>query len=100
VNREDTYRLLDALTGEGFSTTLTSTTGGLLRQGNSTLLSAVEDWQVEQALGIIQTHSHSRVRYINPLPSTELDMYAFAPIEVEVSGAVVFILNVERFVKY
>jgi uncharacterized protein YaaQ len=100
VNREDTYRLLDAMTDEGFNVTLISTTGGLLRQGNSTLLSGIEDEQVDHALQVIQDNSHSRTRYINPLPPTEFDMYAFTPIEVPVSGAVVFILPVERFERF
>jgi len=100
VNREDTYRLLDALTDEEFNATLISTTGGLLRQGNSTILSGIEDERVDQALEIIKANSHSRVRYINPLPPTDLDMYAFTPIEVPVSGAIVLILTVERFERF
>ena len=101
VNNDDTYKVLDALVQGGHYATLVSTTGGLLRQGNSTILSGVEDEDLESVLKIIKANSHSRMRYVNPMPPMETgELYMPAPVEVPVSGAVVFCLNVDRFAKF
>ena len=60
-----------------------------------------KDKDLEAVLRIIKTNSHSRMRYVNPLPPTEAgELYMPAPVEVPVSGAVVFCLDVDRFEKF
>ena len=102
VNQDDTSPLMDALTVDGYRATVISTTGGLLRQGNATLLIGVSDEDVGNTLEIIQANCHTRVAYANPLPpTTELGaLHAPMPIEVQVGGAVVFVLDVERSERY
>ena len=102
VNQDDTSPLMDALTVDGYQVTVISTTGGFLRQGNATLLLGVSDEDVGTVLEIIRTNCHTRVAYANPLPpTTELGaLHASIPLEVQVGGAVVFVLNVERFERY
>jgi uncharacterized protein YaaQ len=85
---------------EGYRATVISTTGGFLRQGNATLLSGVSDEEVNSVLEIIQAHCHTRTAYAHPLPpTTELGALSppMMPLEVQVGGAVVFVLNVEQF---
>lgn len=97
VNNDDAYRLLDALMREGHDATLVSTTGGLLREGNATLLIGVEDKDLDRVIEIVQLKCHSRTRYITPFPPLETEeLYMPPPIEVPVSGAVVFVLDIER----
>jgi len=102
VNEDDTSALVDALTADGYRATVVSTTGGFLRQGNATLVIGVPDQDVADALAIIKANCRTRLAYANPLPPTAepLAPYVSAPIEVRVGGAVVFVLDVERFERY
>jgi uncharacterized protein YaaQ len=101
INRDDTYSLTDALVREGHTATIVSTTGGFLREGNATLLIGVEDRSVPNVLRIIRAQCSSRTKYITPIPPVvEWEEAMYTPIEVQVGGAVVFVLDVDRFEKY
>ena len=50
----DTEVVSHALTNQGFRVTITASTGGFLRKGQTTLLIGVEDDQVESALEVIR----------------------------------------------
>ena len=102
VNSDDAYSLTDALTDVKYRATLVSTTGGFLRQGNSTLLVGVDDERIADVLRIIKDTCQSRTTYLNafPTPSRPMEALASVPMQVQVGGAVVFLLDVERFVKF
>ncbi len=102
INSDDTYSLTDALTEHGYTATMVSSIGGFLREGNTTFLVGVQDDQVVDVLKIIQTNCRTRRKYVNPFPAMVdyEEAYLAAPIEVEVGGAVVFVVNAERFEKY
>ena len=102
VNSDDAHPLIDALMGEGYRATMISTTGGFLREGNATLLIGVADENVKDVLKIVKESCHTRTQWVNPLPPTveSGELYMPTPIEVPVGGAVVFMINVERFEKY
>ncbi len=102
INSDDLHALVDALMGEGYRATTISTTGGFLREGNATLLIGVADDELDRVLKIIRNNCHTRTQYVNPLPPTmeSGELYMPTPIEVQVGGAVVFILNVDRFEKF
>ena len=102
INTDDTYPLTDALTEQGYTATVVSSTGGFLREGNTTLLIGVQDDQVVDVLKIIQATCRTRRKFVNPYPAMidYEEAYLAAPIEVEVGGAVVFVGNVERFEKF
>ena len=102
VNQDDSSPLVDALTADGYRATVIGTTGGFLRHGNATLLLGVADEDVDNVLQIIRANCHTRAAYASPLPPvTELQvLHAPTPLEVQVGGAVVFVLDVERFERY
>ncbi len=102
INSDDAHPLVDALMGDGYRATTISTTGGFLREGNATLLIGVADEDVEKVLKIIKDNCHTRTQYVNPLPPTmeSGELYMPTPIEVLVGGAVVFILDVDRFERF
>ena len=102
INSDDAHPLVDALMGDGYRATTISTTGGFLREGNATLLIGVADEDVDQVLRIIRENCHTRTQYVNPLPPTmeSGELYMPTPIEVQVGGAVVFILDVDRFERF
>jgi uncharacterized protein YaaQ len=102
VNSDDARPLLDALSRAGQRATMVSTTGGFLREGNSTVLIGVEDELIQSVLDIIRVSCHTRTQYVNPLPPIMEpgELYMPTPVEVQVGGATVFVLDVNRFEKF
>ena len=102
VNSDDARPLLKVLSREGQRATMVSTTGGFLREGNSTILIGVEDEQMDAVLSIIKENCQSRKQFVNPLPPIMEpgELYMPAPVEIEVGGATVFVLDVERFERF
>jgi len=101
VQREDASGLIDQLTSAGLRATRINTAGGFLKESNTTVLLGLEEEQVDLALGIIKANCHTRTQYINPLPPVMEpgEFYMPYPVEVQVGGATVFVLDVERFVR-
>jgi uncharacterized protein YaaQ len=101
VHSDDVSGLVDSLTKREYRATRINTAGGFLKESNATVLIGVEDHQVKEVMSIIQANCHTRTRYINPLPPVMEpgEFYMPYPIEVEVGGATVFVLDVERFEK-
>jgi uncharacterized protein YaaQ len=97
VQTDDLDQLISALRDGGFSSTKISTTGGFLRQGNATLLVGTEEGNVPRVLETIKRTCHTRTHNMTLLPTVEAmgETYVEEPVEVEVGGAVVFVLNVE-----
>ncbi len=97
---DDSRDVLDRLTKAGFRATVISTTGGFLREGNTTIFLGTDDQKVPQAIELIRQTCRRRSQWVSPLPTLEgpgLEMSE--PIEVSVGGAVVFVMNVEQFVQ-
>jgi len=102
VQEKDAGRLIDALSEGGFPATMLASTGGFLREGNSTVLSGVEDAQMDDVLTIIRRTCHRREQYMSPLPPViePVDAYVTYPVKVEVGGAIVFVLEVAKQERY
>ncbi len=99
VHGEDAGPLVDALLDAEFRATRLHSSGGFLKQSNATVIVGVEDDQVERVLGIISDSCHSRTQLVNPMPPIlePGEFFLPYPLEVEVGGATVFVLPVERF---
>ncbi len=99
VHAKDADGLLRSLASRGFGATTIDSSGGLLRQGNVTLLIGVQEALVADALGVIKRHCQLRSRFVNPLlPVAEpAEVYVSNPVEVQVGGATVFVVSVERY---
>ncbi|MDI3316201.1 MAG: cyclic-di-AMP receptor [Bacillota bacterium] len=102
VQDKDSGRLLSALVDRGHSATKLASTGGFLREGNTTLLIGVEDDEVEEVLHLIGEVCQSRQQMVNPMPPAagQVESYMTYPVEVTVGGATVFVLDVEHFAKF
>ncbi len=101
INRRDDRHLRDALIEGGFRFTEVSSTGGFLREGNVTMLIGVEEADLERILSLIREHCHAREEVVNVAPP-DTRLYAAPigePMTVQVGGAQVFILDVERVVR-
>jgi uncharacterized protein YaaQ len=99
VQDEDVDALTEELVGAGHRFTKVSTTGSFLRTGNSSLLIGVDDHQVESVMQILQKTCRRRTQVAVPYsPALEPGLlYLPENIEVEVGGAIVFVMNVNRF---
>ena len=100
VQNDDSRNLLNHLMEAGFRATVIATTGGFLREGNSTILIGTD--RVDEAIRIITENCHTRTQLVNPLPSVMEpgELYMPHPIEVQVGGAIVFVMDVEQFEKF
>jgi len=101
VHNDDAGKLTDALRDNNYQFTLISTTGGFLREGNSTILIGVDADKLEDVLTLIRSNCVTRSQFVNPMPPVMEpgELYLAQPVEVQVGGATVFVVEVERFEK-
>ena len=98
VQDQDADRTIRALTDAGHRVTRVASTGGFFRVGNTTLLSGVEDAQVESVITILKETCERRTRLIPAGPNiVESAAMMGAFVEVEVGGATVFVLDVDHY---
>ena len=99
VNDDDAARVQNVLSKAGFSVTKLATTGGYLKSGNTTFISGVEDGQVDEVISLIGNNARKRTQIIHDTTSMGTFNTMAMPLEIQVGGATVFVLNVERFEK-
>ena len=100
IQHEDQDALTDAMELEGMHVTRIGSSGGFLRASNVTLMTAVEDQQVKRVMALLGKHCKRRTKKGHPwVPSTEAREQLLGAIPVEIGGAVVFILSLERVEK-
>ncbi len=99
VHNEDAGALVDALLDKEFRATRLHSSGGFLKQSNATIVVGTEDADVDEVMGIVRTTCTSRTQVVNPMPPIMEpgEFFMPYPLEVEVGGATVFVLPVERF---
>ena len=98
VNRDDANTVVRNLSKARFSCTKLPTTGGFLLSGNITLMIGVADESVDAVIEIIRTHSHARKQIIST-SDLSLDYGSAKTVEVNVGGATIFVVDVDRFEK-
>ena len=99
VSNDDSSKVSKELTKARFSVTKLATTGGFLMAGNTTFLVGTEDEKVDEVIGIIGAHSKKRTQMVPSSASYGVGMYTSFPVEVQVGGATIFVLSVDRFEK-
>jgi uncharacterized protein YaaQ len=101
VHADDAGPCSIALTDAGYEVTRLATSGAFLQKGNSTLLVGVDDTQVDNVIDILRTSARSRNEYLNPVPpmTEPAELFVPFPVEVQIGGATVFVLDVARFEK-
>lgn len=101
VQDDDAGELIEKLTEDKFRVTKLATTGGFLKSGNTTLMIGVEEKDVEKVIGNIEEVCKTRDQIITT-PSTvagTTGIYMPYPVEVEVGGATIFVVDVDKFIK-
>ncbi|MBQ0125672.1 MAG: cyclic-di-AMP receptor [Clostridiales bacterium] len=99
VNNDDAQFVNTGLTSNGFHVTKISSTGGFLMNGNSTFLLGVDESELDSALEVIKTHSKKRTQHVPTLaPGTTI--YGTPDMKVSVGGATVFVLDIEKSLRF
>ena len=99
VHNEDAGALVDALLEHEYRATRLHSSGGFLKQTNATVIVGVEDAGVDEVIEIVRENCNARTQVVNPMPPIMEpgEFFMPYPLEVEVGGATVFVLPVERF---
>jgi len=100
VRNTDGNSVVEGLNMKGFSVTKLATTGGFLRNGNTTLIIGTQENQVEEVIQIIKNVCGPRQRVM--ANTTGLDGFSqggLGAVSVDVGGATVFVIDVEKFEK-
>jgi uncharacterized protein YaaQ len=93
VQAEDAPSLLERLVGDGFGATRIDARGGFLRRTNAVVLVATTDARVPCLLESVR---RTRLDVWFPRITDGLVDLPLEPLEVEVGGAVLFVLPIER----
>lgn len=100
IQNEDVDALSRAMEAESLSVTRIGSTGGFLRAHNVTLMMAVEASQVERVFALLSRHCRRRTRHARPdVSSVDARERLLGAVPIQVGGATVFILDVERMEK-
>ena len=98
VQDADAAELPQELTRNGFKSTKLASTGGFLRQGNTTFLIGVEDGDVEAVKELIRKTCKERTSHV---PQSQFYEEGTPPhsLHAVVGGAVVFVLPLDELVR-
>jgi len=101
VQDEDAPRLVDRLMKKKFGVTKLATTGGFLKSGNTTLLIGAQKEKIEEVIKIIEDLCKSRKQVTTSPASASWSsgVYMPYPVEVQVGGATIFVVDIDRFEK-
>lgn len=106
VRDEYATALTDQLTRRNFGATKLASTGGFLKAGNTTFLIGVPAGQLEELIGIIRATCPAKKSIGGDLTFAEGSLKSAAannvsalPSSLDVGGATVFVLPVEKMIK-
>jgi len=100
IQGQDSAAVRRALPPAGFRLTEVDSLGGFLRENNVTLLIGTEEARLPELWRLLSENCLTRTEYISPFQPAygPGDVFLPRPVEVQVGGAVVWILDIERFV--
>ncbi len=97
IHAKDADPCVAALIDSGFLCTRLASFGGFLDRDNVTLLVGVDAAQVDEVLEIVGSHAKRRSEALAGRPSSP--GAAVPVLDVEVGGATIFVLTIDRFEK-
>lgn len=102
VHSRDKGKITDELVRAGFKFTVIGSTGGFLREGNTTFLIGIEDDEMDALYAVVEQNCQTREQVVNVMPFEAGPQGGFmaSPVKVPVGGAVVFLLPVEQFRRF
>ncbi len=97
----DCSNVMSTLNREGYYVTKLASTGGFLKSGNTTLMIGVENEKVQTVVDLIRSKCEGRKKVLVNSSPNVMDAKGAVPfpVEVDVGGATLFVLNIDRFEK-
>ncbi len=103
IRDKDANMATDALAQAHIGVTKLASTGGFLRDGNTTLMIGAQNDQVEEIMQILRENCAKRTQTEVVMPHGTGGVATwnlnYTPIKVEVGGATVFVLDMDQFIK-
>ena len=100
LNTDDAPVVIQHLNKSGYFVTRLTTSGGFLRAGNATIFVGVEDEKVQSVIDIIRQYSRSRKQLMPTTSEAGIGFFPTMPVEVQVGGATIFVMDVNHFEKF
>ena len=103
IRNDNEDDVVSALMQEHFFVTRLSTTGGFLRKGNTTLMICTDDEKVDDCVEQIRSQCGPRqVTTVNMpyMSGTGMLGSSTMPMDVEIGGATIIVVPVDRFEKF
>lgn len=102
VHNRDKGKVTEELVKAGFKSTIIGSTGGFLREGNTTFLVGLEEAHLPSLKAILEQNCLTREQMLNVMPfeASQPGTFIPAPVKVPVGGAVLFVLDVEQFHRF
>lgn len=103
VHNRDRNRLTDEMVKAGFKFTVIGSSGGFLREGNTTVLIGVEATELDALKNLIAANCESREQILNVMPFDSNPTGGGMlpnPVKVPVGGAVVFVMDVDEYLRF
>jgi uncharacterized protein YaaQ len=95
VRNIDSSHVLESLSRKGFYITKLASTGGFLREGNTTLMIGTEEDKVDEVIETVRKECGPRQQILtNPAGPPN---FASSQVMVNVGGATIFVMDVDRF---
>ena len=67
--------------------------------GNTTLLVGTNEENVDHVIDIVGGYSKTRKKVVPSTIPNEFGMFSSYPLEVQVGGATIFVIDIEKFIK-
>lgn len=102
VHNRDRNRLTEEMVKAGYKFTVIGSTGGFLREGNTTMLIGIEDDELAALKSLVEQNCQAREQLVNVMPFEAAPPGAFipSPVKVPVGGAVLFVMRVDEFQRF
>ncbi len=100
VHNRDKGKVTDKLLAADFKFTIIGSTGGFLREGNSTFLIGFALDEETRLKEVVAANCCAREQLVNVAPLDAGAGLFPAPMKVPVGGAVMFILPVDQFIRF
>lgn len=99
IHDRDKQKAAEALLRSNFKFTKLASTGGFLREGNVTFLIGIEATRMDELVDVIRDSCKTRDQYAAFIPpdAGAVGVFMPSPVKVQVGGAVLFVVDVERF---
>lgn len=98
IPRDEAERVLRGLVAAGYTATVSLSRGGVLRQAQQMLFTAVDAANLDEVLAIIRANCREQVEI--DIEEMDDETVEPAPVTAEFGGAVVFVWDLEHFEVY